>query len=346
MKNLKSTVLSIEEAVGLPLSHDLTMIDPQNKYKGAKFKRGHILTKDDLPILRRMGRMHLSVLELAHDEVHEDLAAIRLGEKFKSCGFSVTSPSEGRCNLKAEKNGLLIIDEQMVNRINSDKDWVLSTIANFSVVKKGDVVAAWRIGPLAMTEDRVAAAEAAIENSALKFKIAEFSPFKTALITTGAEIFKGEINDAFSAKLPPKLEKYGAPLVFQTIVPDDKNAIIDAIMNACDAEAEVILCTGGMSVDADDLTPAAIREVCGEVIFKGTPVLPGSNLMLGKKSSVYILGVPACAVHADVTVLDTVMNRIYASVPPSGDEVRTWGVGGLCRACDNCNFPVCSFGSR
>ena len=349
---MKRTILNIEEAIGLPLSHDLTMIDTETQYKGARFKRGHILREDDLPVLRKMGRLRLSILELELDEVHEDFAAIRLAEKFKSPSFSVTTPSEGCCNLKAEKDGLFISDEQMVNRINSDKDWVLSTIANFSEVKIGEVVAAWRIAPLTMPESRVADAEKAVDESTVKFNIAGFKPLKTALITTGTEILKGNVRDAFCLKLPSKLEKYGAPIVFNTIVPDDKDEIIEAIKISCENGAQAILCTGGMSVDADDMTPGAIYEISDEVLFRGTPVLPGSNLMLGKKNGnenggeIYIFGVPACAAHSNVTVLDTVMSRIYAGIPPSEKDVRAWGAGGLCRTCKKCNFPVCSFGSR
>jgi len=349
---LKRVTLTIEEAVGLPLSHDLTMIDPENKYKGAKFKRGHILHEDDLPVLRRMGRSYLSILELESDDVHEDFAAMRLAKKFCSPSFSVTPPSEGRCNLRAEKEGLFILDEQMVNRINTDKDWVLSTIANYSTVKIGETVAAWRILPLVMHESRVASAENAIDESSLKFGIAEFKPLKTALITTGGEILKGVIRDAFHSKLLSKLEKYKAPIVFHTTVADDKDEIIAAIVKSCEKGAEVVICTGGMSVDADDMTPSAIYETSDEIIFKGTPVLPGSNLMLGKRNmdvnngDVYIFGVPACAVHSDITVLDTVMSRIYAGIALCENDIRMWGVGGLCRVCERCCFPVCSFGSR
>ena len=349
---LKNSTISIEEAVGLPLSHDLTIIDPERNYKGAKYKRGYILHKDDLPVLRRMGRLHLSVLELEPEEIHEDFAAMRLAKRFKSSSFLITLPSEGRCNLKAEKDGLFILDEHMVNRINSDNDWVLSTIANYSTVKKGETVAAWRIGPLAMNESRVAIAEKAIEESMVKFKIAEFKPLKTAHITIGSEILSGEIRDAFHSKLLHKLEKYGAPIIFRTTVTDDKNDIIEAIKKGCERGAEAIFCTGGMSIDADDMTPGAIYEVSDEVLFRGVPVLPGSNLMLGRKKwsansgEVYIFGVPACAVHSDTTSLDTVMSRVYAGVPPTEKDTRTWGVGGLCRMCEKCAFPICSYGSR
>ena len=240
---MKCTTLPIEKAVGLPLSHDLTMIDPETKYKGAKFKRGHILREDDLPVLRRMGRQHLSILELLPDEVHEDNAAIRLASKFSSPSFSITPPSEGRCNLKALEDGLFILDEQMVNCINSDKDWVLSTAANFTTVKKGETVAAWRIGPLVMSEPRVAAAEEAVEKSIIKFKIAKFQPLKTALVTTGSEILKGNIVDAFNSKLLTKLKKYEAPLIFHTTVTDEKDMIVEAIKKSFECGAEVVLCT-------------------------------------------------------------------------------------------------------
>jgi molybdopterin biosynthesis enzyme len=154
------------------------------------------------------------------------------------------------------------------------------------------------------------------------------------------------VKDAFLEKLEKKLTLYGAPLIGHETTPDDREAILQCIESAIAKGAEVVFCTGGMSVDADDMTPAAIRSAASEVVFRWTPVLPGSNFMLAKKGPVVLLGVPACAVHSDITVLDTVMHRIYAGLPLASDEVRRWGVGGLCRGCEICNYPTCSFGSR
>jgi hypothetical protein len=276
------------------------------------------------------------------DEVHEDAAALRVGALLKGPLFTVTGPSEGKCNLIAEENGLLSFDEESLHKINEEDEWVFATLPNKIPVSKGETVAAWRVGPLAVKNFVVRHAERWIR----PFQIFPFTPLKTALVTTGREIWEGRVKDAFLGKLKKKLSLYGAPLIGYEITPDETEAIKKRIETWIAKGAEVIVCSGGMSVDADDRTPAAIRAVATEVVFRGTPALPGSNLMLAKKDEVVLLGVPACAVHSDVTVLDTVMHRIYAHLPLANDEVRRWGVGGLCRGCGTCNYPTCSFGSR
>ena len=339
---MKIKLIDVEDSIGTVLSHDLTLIDPESRYKGARFKKGHVVAMDDIALLKRMGREHLSILELEPDDVHEDEAALRVAEILRSNAFSIQGPSEGKCSLNAEYAGLLSYNEEMVHKINEDDNWVFATLPDKIPVTKGETVAAWRVGPLVVKETTVLHAE----RWARSFELLPFRPLRTALVTTGREIWEGRVKDAFLGKLEKKLTLYGAPLVGHEIVPDDKEAIKKAIESWIAKEAEVILCTGGMSVDADDLTPAAIRDVSTDVVFRGMPLLPGSNLMLARKNSVVLLGVPACAVHAEVTVLDTVMSRIYAGILPTKEEIRRWGVGGLCRGCKSCNYPTCHFGSR
>jgi hypothetical protein len=344
---VKSKSIAVEDAVGTILSHDLTLIDTETGYKGARFKKGHLVARDDVELLKRMGREHLSILELDGDDVHEDDAALRLGAALRAVSgapfpFSITGPSEGKCGLVAEVDGLLLFDEDSVHAINSDENWVFSTLAGKIPVTKGETVAAWRVAPLVVKESVVRHAERLVR----PFELRPFLALRTALVTTGREIWEGRVKDAFLGKLEKKLTLYGAPLIGHETFPDDREAIRQGIEAAIARGAEVIFCTGGMSVDADDMTPAAIRDAAAEVVFRWTPVLPGSNFMFAKKGSVVLLGVPACAVHSDVTVLDTVMHRIYAGLPLTGGEVRRWGVGGLCRGCGACNYPTCSFGSR
>jgi hypothetical protein len=352
---MKVKIIDVEDSVGTLLSHDLTLIDPARGYKGARFKKGHPVAREDVELLKRMGREHLSVLELDGDDVHEDDAALRVAallvgkdrlaqpqDRDGQPLFSISGPSEGKCSLVAESSGLLLFDEEAVHKINSDVNWVFATLPNKIPVAKGEVVAAWRVGPLVVKEDVVRHAE----NSVRPFDLLPFRPLRTALITTGREIWEGRVRDAFLEKLKEKLALYGAPLIGYDIAPDDKEVILRHIEARVAGGAEVVLCSGGMSVDADDKTPYAIRSAASEEVFRGTPVLPGSNLMLAKKGEVFLLGVPACAVHADFTALDTVLHRIYAGLPPTSEETRRWGVGGLCRGCGTCNYPTCSFGCR
>lgn len=345
---MKITQIPLEQAVGLPLAHDLTQIDAKNRKKSARFKKGQIITEADLETLRSMGRENLSVMELSPGDVHEDDAAIQLGEALCGENLSVTPPAEGRCNLVAETSGMLYYLAETVNRVNQDPDWVLSALAPNRPVLKGQVVAGFRIRPLVLEDYRVERAVAVVRGSK-PFAVLPFRPLKVGLVTTGKEIVDRRVEDAFRPKLLEKLERLGGgTLMGQRFCTDSLELISEAIGAFLDEDADVIICTGGMSVDADDKTPGAIRSRCRRIAFQGTPALPGAMLMLGWAKSpkdgrdVAVIGAPACVAFDDRTALDKLLPFIFAGIEP-GDLVRRWGVGGLCEHCAVCHYPACSF---
>ena len=345
---MKITQIPLEQAVGLPLAHDLTQIDAKNRKKSARFKKGQIITEADLETLRSMGRENLSVMELSPGDVHEDDAAMQLGEALCGENPSVTPPAEGRCNLVAETSGMLCYLAETVNRVNQDPDWVLSALAPNRPVLKGQVVAGFRIRPLVLEDYRVERAVAVVRGSK-PFAVLPFRPLRVGLVTTGKEIVDKRVEDAFRPKLLEKLERLGGgTLMGQRFCTDSLELISEAIGAFLDEDADVIICTGGMSVDADDKTPGAIRSRCRRIAFQGTPALPGAMLMLGWAKSpkdgrdVAVIGAPACVAFDDRTALDKLLPFIFAGIEP-GDLVRRWGVGGLCEHCAVCHYPACSF---
>ena len=345
---MKITQIPLEQAVGLPLAHDLTQIDAKNHKKSARFKKGQVITEADLETLRSMGRENLSVMELSPGDVHEDDAAMQLGEALCGENLRVTPPAEGRCNLVAETSGMLCYLAETVNRVNQDPDWVLSALAPNRPVLKGQVVAGFRIRPLVLEDYRVERAVAVVRGSK-PFAILPFRPLKVGLVTTGKEIVDKRVEDAFRPKLLEKLERLGGgTLMGQRFCTDSLELISEAIGKFLDEDADVIICTGGMSVDADDKTPGAIRSRCRRIAFQGTPALPGAMLMLGWAKSpkdgrdVAVIGAPACVAFDDRTALDKLLPFIFAGIEP-GDLVRRWGVGGLCEHCPVCHYPACSF---
>ena len=345
---MKITQIPLEQAVGLPLAHDLTLIDAKNHKKSARFKKGQIITEADLETLRSMGRENLSVMELSPGDVHEDDAAIQLGEALCGENLRVTPPAEGRCNLVAETSGMLCYLAETVNRVNQDPDWVLSALAPNRPVLKGQVVAGFRIRPLVLEDYRVERAVAVVRGSK-PFAVLPFRPLRVGLVTTGKEIVDKRVEDAFRPKLLEKLERLGGgTLMGQRFCTDSLELISEAIGAFLDEDADVIICTGGMSVDADDKTPGAIRSRCRRIAFQGTPALPGAMLMLGWAKSpkdgrdVAVIGAPACVAFDDRTALDKLLPFIFAGIEP-GDLVRRWGVGGLCEHCAVCHYPACSF---
>lgn len=345
---MKITQIPLEQAVGLPLAHDLTQIDAKNHKKSARFKKGQIITEADLETLRSMGRENLSVMELSPGDVHEDDAAMQLGEALCGENLRVTPPAEGRCNLVAETSGMLCYLAETVNRVNQDPDWVLSALAPNRPVLKGQVVAGFRIRPLVLEDYRVERAVAVVRGSK-PFAVLPFRPLRVGLVTTGKEIVDKRVEDAFRPKLLEKLERLGGgTLIGQRFCTDSLELISEAIGAFLDEDADVIICTGGMSVDADDKTPGAIRSRCRRIAFQGTPALPGAMLMLGWAKSpkdgrdVAVIGAPACVAFDDRTALDKLLPFIFAGIEP-GDLVRRWGVGGLCEHCAVCHYPACSF---
>ena len=345
---MKITQIPLEQAVGLPLAHDLTQIDAKNHKKSARFKKGQIITEADLETLRSMGRENLSVMDLSPGYVHEDDAAIQLGEALCGENLRVTPPAEGRCNLVAETSGMLCYLAETVNRVNQDPDWVLSALAPNRPVLKGQVVAGFRIRPLVLEDYRVERAVAVVRGSK-PFAVLPFRPLKVGLVTTGKEIVDKRVEDAFRPKLLEKLERLGGgTLMGQRFCTDSLELISEAIGAFLDEDADVIICTGGMSVDADDKTPGAIRSRCRRIAFQGTPALPGAMLMLGWAKSpkdgrdVAVIGAPACVAFDDRTALDKLLPFVFAGIEP-GDLVRRWGVGGLCEHCAVCHYPACSF---
>jgi hypothetical protein len=339
---MKITEISLEEAVGRPLAHDLTKIDARSRTKGARFKKGQIITDADLPVLREMGREHLTVLELEPDEVHEDDAAEALCGAVCGLNCVPSSPGEGRITLKAGVGGFLCYDAAMVGRVNEDADWVLAATPPFRQVRAGQPVAGFRIRPLAMPRERVDRAAAA----ASKIDVKPFAPLAAGLVTTGREIAEGRVEDAFMDKFTRKLEPFGGRLIGRRFCTDDASQIAGAIRAFIGEGAELVVCTGGMSVDADDRTPGGIAAVADRIAFRGVPVLPGAMLMMGTTSkngrAISVIGAPACVVHDERTALDRLLPFVFAGVDPA-PHVRSWGVGGLCEGCEPCHWPECAF---
>lgn len=341
---MRITEITLEEAVGRPLAHDLTKIDVKKGIKGARFKKGQIITEDDFPILREMGKEHLTVLELDPDEVHEDDAALAMCAAVRGRNIAATEPSEGRITLSAARDGLLSFDPARVHSVNEDMDWVFATLMPHRQVRKGQAVAGFRIRPLVMERERV---ERAV-SVAGQIDVLPFEPLVAGLVTTGKELAEGRVEDAFADKFRAKLATFGGSLLGQRFSTDDSSLIAEAVRAFIDEGAQIVVCTGGMSVDADDRTPGGIGMVTGEIAFRGVPILPGAMMMLGwaqkDGAKIPVIGAPACVVHDERTALDCVLPFLFAGVDPT-PHVRKWGVGGLCEHCSPCHWPSCGFSS-
>jgi len=335
--------IKVENAVGLKLAHDHTQIIP-GKFKGVGFRRGHVVRKNDLPKLLDLGKKEIYVLTLRPGEVHEEDAARRMARAVAGRNLKLAVPREGKVDFIAKTFGLLKIKVDALKKINRIGAVILSTRHNHSIVRAGDVVAGTRIIPLLIRETKVARVE---EIGRRQGPVIELLPIRTkrvGVLVTGSEILEGRIQDRSADIVKGKAEVLGSKVTRTAVVADDPSLIAAEIGRMKKAGCQVIVTTGGLSVDPDDVTLAGIHKSGAEVVFYGTPVLPGAMFAYARLGKTVILGAPACVVHDPVTALDVFLPRVLADDPVCADDVALLGHGGLCLRCPVCRYPVCPFG--
>ncbi|MDF2674519.1 MAG: putative molybdopterin binding domain protein [Clostridiales bacterium] len=334
-------IVKVEDAVGVALCHDITKIVP-GEFKGVAFKKGHIIREEDIPELLSIGKRHIYIWEDREGILHENEAAERLKALVGGEGLYFGEIKEGKIEFYAAIDGLLKIDSSVVFDLNLIEDIILSTVHNNTVVKKGDKVAATKVVPLFIEEDKIKGAEETVKKKIIN--IVPIMKKRTAIITTGSEVYSGRIKDSFGPVLKNKLGEYGCEVLGQSILSDDPGKVEESIKEWLDKGAEMILVTGGMSVDPDDLTPSGIKNSGAEIITYGTPVLPGAMLLMAYKGSVPIIGLPGAVIFSKRTAFDLILPRVLTGEKLQKRDFAALGHGGLCISCEDCTFPRCGFG--
>ena len=334
--------VNVRDAVGMVLCHDITQIIP-GKFKGRAFQKGHIIQEEDIEKLLSCGKEHIYVWEYKEGILHENEAAERLRDIVCGDGIEFGAEiKEGKIDFFAKEDGLLKVNEEELFKINSLGEMMVATIHNNTPVKKGEKLGGTRIIPLVIEEEKIKRAEDLIPTKIMEVK--KIHPKKAYMITTGSEVYSGKIQDAFGPAVKRKLEEYNCELVRQVILPDDKEKIKEAIKDALNDGAELVMCTGGMSVDPDDMTPTAIKETGAELVTYSSPVLPGAMLLVAYNGDVPILGLPGCVMYNKRTAFDLVLPRVLANEKVTFEDIAKLGHGGFCLNCKVCTFPHCSFG--
>ncbi len=333
----------VTEAVGMVLGHDITRIIP-GREKGRAFQRGHLIGPGDIQKLLDLGKEHIYVWEPEDGLVHEDEAALRLARRAAGQGLALDMPCQGKVSLTATHDGLLKVEVSRLNAVNSVEDICFSTLHNNRVTAKSQVVAGTRVIPLAIRQNLLEEAEELCGSPGPLIYVKPFRPLWVGLITTGSEVYTGRIQDGSCSLVRSKTTPYGGRMTGQSIVPDDPDIIAQEIRRFIAEGAELVLISGGMSVDPDDVTPLGIRAAGAETVFYGAPVLPGSMFMLAYIGHVPVCGLPGCIMFNRTTILDLLLPRIFAGERISRSEVVALGHGGLCEECSVCRFPACSFG--
>lgn len=336
-------LVKVEDAVGHVLCHDMTQII-KDEYKGARFKKGHVVTKEDIPVLLSMGKENLYVYEVQEGVLHENDAALRLRDICMNEYMSCSEVSEGKIELKSDIHGLFTVDTMRLNSINSIDDIMIATRKGNTAVKPTDKLCGTRVIPLIIDEAKILEAESIFDKEPI-LKLYPFILKSAGVITTGSEVYHKRIEDKFTPVIIEKLKAYGIEVVHHIIVDDGIDNINNAIMTMRKKDVDMILCTGGMSVDPDDNTPGAIRNSGADIVTYGVPVLPGAMFLLGYfDDGKVVVGLPGCVMYAKATVFDLALPKIAAGLKLTKQDFVNMGEGGLCLSCDNCTYPVCPFG--
>ena len=336
-------LIRTEDAVGHVLCHDMTQII-KDQYKDARFRKGHIVTEVDIPVLLSMGKEHLYVWEMTPGMVHENDAAERLLALCGQENMTRSEVKEGKIELKAACDGLFQVDSRRLIAVNSIEDIMIATRKGNTAVKKGDKLAGMRVIPLIIEEERLRAAEAAAGTAPL-LKLLPYVKKTAAIVATGSEVKNGLIQDTFTPVVRDKLAAYGIETVSVLYSGDGVDNVANAIAEARQTGADLILCTGGMSVDPDDNTPGGIRQSGARIVTYGAPVLPGAMFLLGYfEDDTPIMGLPGCVMYAGTTIFDLALPRIAAGVEMTRTDFAVMGEGGLCLGCRPCHWPDCPFG--
>lgn len=369
--------IPLEKAIGTVLAHDITEIR-QGEFKGRAFKKGHVIRKEDVCHLQRLGKENLFVLEIAEDEMHEDDAAYAMAQALMGEGVCMKgAPKEGKITLIAERDGLLSINREALLQFNMLGDVMCATLHNNTVVQEGQIVAGTRAIPLVIKKAVVEEAIKTVQSSRFKVQgsgiiaVKEMRKPKVGVVVTGNEVYHGRIPDAFAPIVKSKIEAFGGEVAAVYFAPDDASFIEDRLRELMDAGCDLLITTGGMSVDPDDVTRFAIRNLGATDITYGSAVLPGAMFLvayiknsdessvmsneLKKKegvsspithhpSQITVLGIPACGMYHKITIFDLMLPRILSGEKIGRKELAELGHGGLCMNCEICRYPVCPFG--
>lgn len=335
-------LINTKDAVGQMLCHDITQIIP-GEFKGPVFRKGHIIKEEDIDVLLSVGKDHVYIWEVNESMMHENDAAMVLYDLCRNEHMRPSEIKEGKVEVIAECDGLLKVDRKKLYAVNSFGQMMIASRHGNFPVKKGDKIAGTRIIPLIIEKEKMERVQAAADGGKI-FTILPFQHKKIGVVTTGNEVYYGRISDKFTPVVKAKCEEYGGEIIAHETVSDEAQMEIDAIRKMLDMGCEMVICTGGMSVDPDDRTPYAISQCVDRVVSYGSPVLPGAMFMLGYKGNVPVVGLPGCVMYAKRTIFDLILPRLMADDEVTKEDIDRLGEGGLCLSCDVCTFPNCGFG--
>src|SRR5216684_2638011 len=317
--------IPLAKAEGAILAHSLRL------GTAAVLKKGRVLSPEDIALIAASGLDRIVAARLDPGDIREDAAATRIAAAAAGEGIATATAFTGRANLFAEARGLLVVDRDRLDRLNSvDEAVTLGTLPPYAAVEPRQMVATVKIIPFAVPEAAVETAAAFAADGEKLLRVAAFVPHRVALIQTRLPGFKESILDKTSEVTAQRLAALGSALVSEERCAHEAAELAPRIAAAIAAGAEMVLVHGASAiVDRRDVIPEAVVAAGGHIDHFGMPVDPGNLLLLGHVGEIPVLGLPGCARSPKVNGFDWALERLVAGLPVGPAEIMRMGSGGL-----------------
>ncbi|MBV9348487.1 MAG: molybdopterin-binding/glycosyltransferase family 2 protein [Pseudolabrys sp.] len=311
-----------DDALGATAVHSI-------RKDGLVLKKGTVLGAAEIAALKAAGVEEITVSRLEPGDVSEDHAAAAIAKAVAGEAVRVDRAFTGRCNMFAEKAGVLIVDRAVVDRLNRiDEAVTLATLPEFKPVVEGEMVATVKIIPFAVGKGPLDAALR--EASKAVLRIAPYTIKKLGVVSTLLPGLASKVVDKTLKVMAERIAPAGATIVAERRVPHDQAALSKAIDEVLKSGAELVVVFGASAIaDRRDVIPAALEAVGGTIEHFGMPVDPGNLMLIGKAKGVPVLGAPGCARSPKENGFDWVLMRLLAGLPVRREDITGMGVGGL-----------------
>lgn len=323
---MKFGPVPLAEAEGKILGHNVAGADGKRR-----LRKGKPLRREDIAVLRDLGRSRVYVAELEPGDVDENTAANRVALACQGRGLRLSGAATGRINLIATELGLVRIDELRLRQLNSGEGLTVASLGNHAIVRPGQTVATVKVIPYAVPERVVASVETEAARPLLR--VNELAAQRVGLILSGSESVRAQLTESFFP-LVERVRELGSDVVEQDYVDvgaeGGEEALAEALERQRDVSVDLILFAGETAImDRYDITPRAVERAGGRVEAVGAPVDPGNLLMLAYLGAIPILGAPGCARSRKTNVVDWVLPRLLAGDELTHDDIVALGPGGL-----------------
>ncbi|HXZ45441.1 MAG TPA: molybdopterin-binding/glycosyltransferase family 2 protein [Pseudolabrys sp.] len=321
---MKFGAVAIADALGATAVHSIRQGD-------FVLKKGTLIGPAEIAALKAAGVKEITVARLDPGDVSEDQAAADIAAAVKGDGARADRAFTGRCNLFAERAGVLVIEKDAIDSLNRiDEAITVATLPAYKPVVEGEMIATVKIIPFAVAKSARDQAIAAAGRAKPVIRVAPYKVRKIGIVSTLLPGLSPKVIEKTLKITSTRIAPAGASIVAERRVAHETQALSRAIDEVLRAGAELVIVFGASAIaDRRDVIPTAIETVGGEIEHFGMPVDPGNLMLIGQVKGRAVLGAPGCARSPKENGFDWVLMRLLAGLPVSRADITGMGVGGL-----------------